>query len=92
VRFDVFWFRDNASQPNVAGGYFQQYWELFAANGIPFRFHWGNFIPAYDLGRWAEHYRASLPRSPTSWSCAPAATPATSSSPATGATESPTPT
>ena len=62
VRFDVFWFRDNASEPNVAGGYFQQYWELFAANGIPFRFHWGKFIPAYDLGRWAEHYRASLPR------------------------------
>jgi hypothetical protein len=60
--FDVFWFRENAGEPNVEGGFFQQYWDLFLANGIPFRFHWGKFVPAYDFPFWAEHYRASLPQ------------------------------
>jgi hypothetical protein len=38
------------------------YWDLFLANGIPFRFHWGKFVPAYDFPFWADHYRTSLPR------------------------------
>jgi hypothetical protein len=62
VRFDVFWFRGNEGEPNTAGGFYQQYWDLFVKNGIPFRFHWGKFIPAYDLDFWADHYRRSLPR------------------------------
>lgn len=61
-RFDVFWYRANEGQPNVRGGFFQQYWDLFAASGIPFRFHWGKFVPAYDFPQWAEHYRTSLPK------------------------------
>lgn len=62
VRFDIFWFRENPGSPNVEGGFYQQYWDLFLANGIPFRFHWGKFVPAYDFPFWADHYRTSLPR------------------------------
>ncbi|HEY1606436.1 MAG TPA: hypothetical protein VGF77_12655 [Allosphingosinicella sp.] len=62
VRFDVFWFRENEGEPNVEGGFFQQYWDLFLANDIPFRLHWGKFVPAYDFPFWAGHYRSSLPR------------------------------
>jgi D-arabinono-1,4-lactone oxidase len=62
VRFDVFWYRENDGEPNLKGGFFQQYWDLFLASGLPFRFHWGKFVPAYDFPFWAEHYRTSLPR------------------------------
>jgi hypothetical protein len=36
--------------------------DVFLNNGIPFRFHWGKFIPAYDFPFWAGHYRQSLPK------------------------------
>lgn len=62
VRFDVFWYRGNDGAPNQKGGFFQQYWDLFRDAGVPFRFHWGKFVPAYDFPYWAGHYRASLPR------------------------------
>jgi len=62
VRFDVFWFRGNEGQPNVEGGFYQQYWDMLRANNIPFRFHWGKFIPAYDFQDWADFYRASWPK------------------------------
>ena len=62
VRFDVFWYRENEGEPNVKDGFFQQYWDVFLNNGIPFRFHWGKFIPAYDFPFWADHYRQSLPK------------------------------
>jgi len=61
VRFDVYWFRNNEKTPNQKEGFFQQYWELFLDNNIPFRLHWGKFIPAYDFPKWAAHYRAMLP-------------------------------
>lgn len=61
VRFDVFWFRENPGEPNSPTGFYRQYWDLFRDNGIPFRFHWGKFIPAYDFPEWAAHYRSSLP-------------------------------
>ncbi|MEA3039138.1 MAG: hypothetical protein QOE79_1651 [Sphingomonadales bacterium] len=62
VRFDVFWFRGNEGAPNVRGGFYQQYWDLFRANNIPFRFHWGKFIPAYDFADWAAFYRQAWPK------------------------------
>ncbi|MEM9500814.1 MAG: hypothetical protein AAF941_03095 [Pseudomonadota bacterium] len=62
VRFDVYWFRDNAGAPNVDDGFFEQYWDLLRDNGIPFRLHWGKFIPRYDFEQWAAYYRANLPR------------------------------
>jgi hypothetical protein len=62
VRFDVYWYRDNPGMPNGADGFFRQYWDLLRDNGIPFRFHWGKYIPAYDLADWAAYYRANLPK------------------------------
>ncbi|UAJ08884.1 FAD-binding protein [Polymorphobacter megasporae] len=62
ARFDVYWYRDNAGEPDVKNAFFEQYWDLLKANDIPFRFHWGKFIPFYDLPGWAAFYRASLPR------------------------------
>ncbi len=61
IRFDVYWFRNNEKTPNEKQGFFQQYWDLFLSNNIPFRLHWGKFIPAYDFPFWAEHYRKMLP-------------------------------
>lgn len=62
ARFDVFWFRGNAGEPQTADGFFRQYWDLFQDAGIPFRFHWGKFVPAYDFPEWAGHYHRALPR------------------------------
>ncbi len=62
IRFDIFWFRGNSGEPNVEGGFYQQYWDLFRDNGIPFRLHWGKYVPAYDFPEWAEYYRTNLPR------------------------------
>lgn len=62
ARFDVFWFRGNAGEPQAADGFFRQYWDLFRDAGIPFRFHWGKFVPSYDFPQWANHYRRALPR------------------------------
>ncbi|MHA7819767.1 MAG: hypothetical protein ACX930_09000 [Erythrobacter sp.] len=62
VRIDVYWYRDNDGIPNADEGFLDQYWELLDANDIPFRLHWGKFIPRSELERWAAHYRANLPR------------------------------
>ncbi|MDJ0277697.1 D-arabinono-1,4-lactone oxidase [Sphingomonas sp. 2R-10] len=62
ARFDVFWFRGNAGEPQAAEGFFRQYWDLFRDAGVPFRFHWGKFVPSYDFPIWAEHYLQTLPR------------------------------
>ena len=62
VRIDVYWFRDNAGIPNVDEAFFDQYWDALRDSGIPFRLHWGKFIPRYDFADWAAYYNASLPR------------------------------
>lgn len=61
-RFDVYWYRDNVGTPNTAHAFFTQYWDLLRAHQIPFRFHWGKFIPFYDLPGWAKFYADNLPR------------------------------
>jgi hypothetical protein len=60
-RFDVYWYRDNEGQPDAAHAFFEQYWNLLRTNNVPFRFHWGKFVPYYDFPGWAAYYRASLP-------------------------------
>ena len=62
VRIDVYWYRDNAGTPNLDDGFFDPYWEVLYDNNIPFRLHWGKFIPRYAFARWAAYYRANLPR------------------------------
>ncbi len=62
VRLDVYWFRDNQGVPNSDEGFFDQYWDILKNNHIPFRLHWGKFVPRYDFPQWVEHYRDSLPK------------------------------
>ena len=63
-RFDVYWYRDNEGAPNLIHGFFEQYWDLLRdrPDPIPFRFHWGKFIPFYDFPGWAKYYADNLPR------------------------------
>lgn len=61
VRFDVFWYWGNDGGLDAVQAFYRQYWDLFLASRIPFRFHWGKFIPAYDFPFWADHYRKSWP-------------------------------
>jgi hypothetical protein len=44
VRFDVYWFADNADDPLER--FFPQFWELLREHEIPFRLHWGKEVPA----------------------------------------------
>ncbi len=62
VRIDVYWFRDNAGIPNADEGFLEQYWQVLRDNGIPFRLHWGKFVPRFDFAEWAAYYKANLPR------------------------------
>ncbi|MEO9462260.1 MAG: hypothetical protein ABJ242_05945 [Marinomonas sp.] len=62
VRFDLYWYRNNRDVPNADEGFFEQYWDVLKDAGVPFRLHWGKFVPRYDFPQWAAHYRASLPR------------------------------
>ena len=61
-RFDVYWYREDDGTPNLKHAFFAQYWDLLRKRGVPFRFHWGKFIPFYDFPGWAEYYRSQLPR------------------------------
>jgi D-arabinono-1,4-lactone oxidase len=61
-RVDVFWYINNEGQPNVQGGFYEQFWNLFKDNDIPFRLHWGKFVPDYDFKFWADYYRKNLPK------------------------------
>jgi hypothetical protein len=48
--------------PNTRDGFFQQFWDLFRDNGIPFRLHWGKYLPDFDHAEWAAYFRSQLPR------------------------------
>lgn len=62
VRLDVYWYRDNKGIPNADEAFFEQYWKVLRDNGIPFRLHWGKFVPRFDFSDWAAYYQANLPR------------------------------
>ncbi|EAQ27839.1 hypothetical protein NAP1_09602 [Erythrobacter sp. NAP1] len=62
VRIDVYWYRDNDGIPNDDEGFLDQYWDILKQNNIPFRLHWGKFIPRDSLPFWAKYYRDNLPR------------------------------
>ncbi len=61
-RVDIFWYINNAGNPAGRDGYFKQFWDLFRNNNIPFRLHWGKFIPDYDFKEWTDYYRSQFPR------------------------------
>jgi hypothetical protein len=61
-RVDIYWFAGGAGDP--AQTFFPQFWELFRANGIPFRLHWGKYQPVYSEGDrgWVDFFHAQYPR------------------------------
>lgn len=61
LRVDVYWYRENAGIPNCDEAFLDQFWDKLYEAKVPFRLHWGKFVPRYDFPRWAEHYRANLP-------------------------------
>lgn len=62
IRVDIFWYINNAGNPAAKNGYFQQFWDLFRNNNIPFRLHWGKFIPDYDYNEWIAYYKEQFPK------------------------------
>lgn len=62
LRIDIFWYINNAGNPAAKDGYFRQFWDLFRNNNIPFRLHWGKFIPDYDYKDWISYYKAQFPK------------------------------
>ena len=61
LRVDVYWYRENEGIPNCDEAFLDQFWEKLYDAKIPFRLHWGKFVPRYDFERWAKHYRDNLP-------------------------------
>ena len=61
-RVDLFWYINNDGNPAAKGGYYCQFWDMLRENNIPFRFHWGKFMPEYDYKAWADYYRSQYPR------------------------------
>lgn len=62
LRIDIFWYIDNEGDPAAADGYFRQFWDLLVDNDIPFRLHWGKYLPEYDFDKWAEYLKARYPK------------------------------
>jgi hypothetical protein len=41
----VAWYINNEGTPAAKDGFYSQFWELFHSNEVPFRLHWGKFLP-----------------------------------------------
>lgn len=61
IRVDLFWYMGNTGVPNDRNGYYSQFWNLFKQANIPYRLHWGKFVPDYDFEIWANYYKENLP-------------------------------
>ncbi len=61
-RLDLFWYINNAGNPGAKDGYFAQFWEQLRKHGIPFRLHWGKFLPEYDYKEWSKYLRSQYPK------------------------------
>jgi D-arabinono-1,4-lactone oxidase len=61
-RLDPFWYIDNDGDPSARDGFLAQFWELLRKHDIPFRLHWGKYLPNYDHAEWAAYYRTQYPR------------------------------
>jgi D-arabinono-1,4-lactone oxidase len=42
IRISIMWWLDNTEK---AMDYYQQFWDLLVQNNIPFRLHWGKYLP-----------------------------------------------
>ncbi|HJZ69616.1 MAG TPA: D-arabinono-1,4-lactone oxidase [Blastocatellia bacterium] len=61
-RVDVFWYINNEGNPAAREGFYSQFWELFRGNDVPFRLHWGKFLPEYDYQDWAVYLKSQYAR------------------------------
>jgi FAD/FMN-containing dehydrogenase len=60
-RIDVYWFARNAGDPTAA--FFPQFWDLLREKDIPFRLHWGKFLPVLNRDpECVAHIRRQYPK------------------------------
>jgi D-arabinono-1,4-lactone oxidase len=62
IRLDFFWYCNNEKQPADKGNYYSLFWEAFRKENIPFRLHWGKFLPEYEYEDWAAYFKSQYPR------------------------------
>lgn len=62
IRLDFFWYCNNEGDPANKGNYYSLFWDAFRAENIPFRLHWGKFLPEYDYADWAVYFKNQYPR------------------------------
>ncbi|MFN0015335.1 MAG: D-arabinono-1,4-lactone oxidase [Saprospiraceae bacterium] len=59
LRFNFMWFARGAGDPTP---YYQQFWDLFKENNIPFRLHWGKFLPPASSAEGPAYLQAQYPK------------------------------
>jgi microsomal dipeptidase-like Zn-dependent dipeptidase len=60
-RVNPFWYGRNAEDPAVE--FFPQFWDLLRAKDIPYRLHWGKYLPLVERDPgWVRHIRAQYAR------------------------------
>lgn len=62
LRIDLIWPINNEDDPDIKHGFYSQFWELLREHDIPFRLHWGKYIPGYDFKHWVGYYRSQYPK------------------------------
>jgi D-arabinono-1,4-lactone oxidase len=58
----LIWYINNEDDPAIKGGYYTQFWELLRENDIPFRLHWGKYLPEYDYKGWVDYFKSQYPK------------------------------
>jgi hypothetical protein len=59
VRISIMWWLDNTEQPMT---YYQQFWDLLKQNNIPFRLHWGKYLPPAGSNEGASYLASQYPK------------------------------
>ena len=59
LRFNFMWFARGAGDPTP---YYQQFWDLFKQKGIPFRLHWGKYLPPANGSEGSDYLRGQYPQ------------------------------
>jgi len=62
LRIDLIWYINNEDDPAIKDGYYAQFWELLREKQIPFRLHWGKYLPEYDYNGWVDYFKSQYPR------------------------------
>ena len=59
IRLNFMWFATDASSPS---NFYYQFYELFKDKNLPFRLHWGKYLPNSHLSDWAGYIQAQYPK------------------------------